>query len=305
MGDTLIRIGIIGYGNLGKALEKELKKDNSFHLETIFSRRSLGNDIEKANNVFQYKNKIDILINACGSRNDLEWMSPILGMHFNVIDSFDTHQKASNHFNIMDKIGKNTGHLNLVSAGWDPGLLSIFRIINKSILRHNSKTCWGPGISEGHSAAIRNIKGVIDAIEITIPDKESLEQVMLGMDKKINHQRVCYVAANKDFESRIKEEIQSMENYFKGYDTTVIFEDLERIKEKKEKLFHKGLVISKDSHNEIIEKVTMEDNSFFTAKVILASAKALFKMSKNRIGAITMLDIPPSFYLDDNIFTFL
>ncbi|MDE6768055.1 MAG: diaminopimelate dehydrogenase, partial [Eubacterium sp.] len=231
-----IRVGITGYGNLGKGVEYALENADDMELAGIFSRRSpeqinprTSVPVYSMQQAEQMKDDIDVMIVCGGSANDLPVQTAQLAAHFNLVDSFDTHAKIPEHFSNVNEISKNSGKISIISAGWDPGMFSLNRLYSQAILPNGSDyTFWGPGVSQGHSDAVRRIEGVLNAKQYTIPSEEALNRVRSGEQPQLTvrekHTRECFVVAEKGADlDRIENEIKSMPNYFADYDTTVHF----------------------------------------------------------------------------------
>ena len=309
----MIRVGIYGYGNLGKGLEAAIKKNNDMELCYVFTRRNPADlkiqtptaKVVSANDVLDYQDKIDVLAIAGGSATDLPEMTPYLAKYFNVIDSFDTHANIKKHFDNVNKAAKEGGHTALISCGWDPGMFSLNRAIMQAILPDGKDyTFWGKGVSQGHSDAIRRIEGVIDARQYTIPLDSALEAVRSGKNPELTtrekHRRECFVVAKdpKDY-ARIEKEIKEMPNYFADYDTTVHFITLEELKKNHNGIPHGGFVIrsgkTSDDVNHVIEySLKLDSNPEFTGSVIMAYARAVYRFSqRGEVGCITVFDVAP------------
>lgn len=309
----MIRVGIYGYGNLGKGLEAAIKKNDDMELCYVFTRRNPADlkiqtptaKVVSANDVLDYQDKIDVLAIAGGSATDLPEMTPYLAKYFNVIDSFDTHANIKKHFDNVNKAAKEGGHTALISCGWDPGMFSLNRAIMQAILPDGKDyTFWGKGVSQGHSDAIRRIEGVIDARQYTIPLDSALEAVRSGKNPELTtrekHRRECFVVAKdpKDY-ARIEKEIKEMPNYFADYDTTVHFITLEELKKNHNGIPHGGFVIrsgkTSDGVNHVIEySLKLDSNPEFTGSVIMAYARAVYRFSqRGEVGCITVFDVAP------------
>ena len=310
-----MRIGIYGYGNLGRGVECAVMQNPDTELVAVFTRRApetvkiLTPDAEvvKADRVLEYKDKIDVLVICGGSATDLPHMTPELSKSFNVIDSFDTHAKIPEHFKNVDKASRENGNIALISAGWDPGMFSVNRLMASAILPEgNDYTFWGRGVSQGHSDAIRRIDGVLDARQYTCPVEEAMESVRRGenpvLSTRQKHTRECFVVAAEGADrERIENEIKTMPNYFADYDTTVNFITMDELKEKHMGIPHGGSVIrtgvtGKNKENkEIIEyKLKLDSNPEFTASVILCYARAIFRMkARGETGCKTVFDVAP------------
>ncbi len=295
----MIRIGILGYGNLGKGVESAIKHNPDTELAAVFTRRdpstvkimTEGVPVVAAADMASYKDKVDILIICGGSATDLPVQTPAAAKLFNVIDSFDTHARIPEHFDAVDAAARENGHIALISAGWDPGLFSINRVYAESILPGGATyTFWGKGVSQGHSDAIRRIEGVKDAKQYTIPVESALEAVRAGkmpeLTTREKHTRECFVVANEGADkARIEAEIKNMPNYFSDYDTTVHFISQEELKANHSGLPHGGIVLRSgktgwnDENTETIEyKLTLDSTPACTSSVLVACARALSRM---------------------------
>ena len=309
-----IRIGILGYGNLGKGIEKNIHYHDDMELVCIFTRRNPEEietytdvKVESVDNIEQYKDKIDVLVLCGGSATDLPEQTPIYAKMFNVIDSFDTHARIPEHFNNVDAAAIEGGKVALISCGWDPGLFSLNRLYAECFLPlGNTYTFWGKGVSQGHSDALRRIEGVKNAIQYTIPVEKAMEEVRSGSNPVLTtrekHTRECFVVAEEGADlERIENEIKTMPNYFDEYDTTVHFISEEELKANHSAMPHGGFVIRSgktglnDETNQIIEySLKLESNPEFTTNVLLAYARAVYKLALGKVvGAKTVLDIPP------------
>ena len=309
-----IRIGICGYGNLGKGVESEITKNPDMELVAVFSRRNPVESLEiKANvpvvhisDAAEWKEKIDVLILCGGSKSDLPAQGPEFAKSFNTVDSFDTHAKIPEYFITVDDAAKAGDHLSIISAGWDPGLFSIQRLYMGAILPEGrTYTFWGPGVSQGHSEAIRGIKGVKDAIQYTIPNEKALEQIRSGETPELTtgekHKRLCYVVCEENADKeKIENEIKTMPNYFADYETTVNYISQEELKENHSKMMHGGYVMhtaetGRGNKQGIEFNLKLDSNPEFTSSVLVACARAVYKLAKKgERGAITMFDIPPA-----------
>lgn len=310
-----MRIGIYGYGNLGRGVECAIMQNPDARLVAVFTRRDPESvkiltpsaKVEKAENVLLYKDEIDVLVICGGSATDLPVMTPELAKNFNVIDSFDTHARIPEHFANVDKAAKENGNIALISAGWDPGMFSVNRLMASAILPDGKDyTFWGRGVSQGHSDAIRRIEGVIDARQYTCPVEAAMEKVRNGENPELTtrekHTRECFVVAEEGAElTRIENEIKTMPNYFADYDTTVTFISKEELDKNHKGIPHGGSVIrtgvtGKNGENkEIIEyKLKLDSNPEFTASVILCYARAIYKMKmRGETGCKTVFDVTP------------
>jgi len=308
-----IKVGILGYGNLGKGVENVIKYNKDMELVSIFTRRNPAEIKTKTNTkvistdeVENWKDKIDVMILCGGSATDLPIQTPKYAKIFNVVDSFDTHAKILEHFENVDKSAKEGNKLALISCGWDPGAFSLNRLIAESFLPNgNTYTFWGTGVSQGHSDAIRRINGVKNAVQYTVPIENAIDKVRKGenpeLETREKHLRKCYVVLEDGVDSKkIEEEIKNMPNYFADYNTEVYFITEEELKEKHYGMPHGGFVIrsgiTNENTNQIIEySLKLDSNPEFTASVLLAYARAIYKLSKqNEVGAKTVFDIPPA-----------
>lgn len=302
-----INIGIVGYGNLGKAAEKVILSNKDFNLVAIFSRRAVtskfGTSVEPYENYILYTKKIDIMLLCGGSKSDLEIQTPEIARHYNCINTFDTHKKIPDEFVKLDEICKTSGHIALISCGWDPGLFSIVRALFAAVSKTSPLTFWGRGVSMGHSDAIRRIEGVEDAVQFTVPNPDAVRLAKFGgqaADIPL-HKRECYVLAPKSEQRRIEAEIKNIPNYFLGQPTSVKFVDRLELLKLKNKLFHKGRVIGtfmsspKVKHN-LEFSVKMDSNPEFTASIMSAYILAVSHLNdRGFCGALTPLDVPVSF----------
>lgn len=311
-----MRIGIYGYGNLGKACEEAIKLNPDMKLVAVFTRRdpqsitikTEGVPVLSSYDIMNYRSRIDVMINCGGSATDLPRTTAFLARHFNVVDSFDNHPNISEHFTNVDSSARSSGNIAVISAGWDPGLFSVMRLYFSAFLPGgNAMTFWGEGVSQGHSEAIRHIHGVKDAREYTIPCTDSLEKARNGEGEKMTpqqmHKRVCYVVKEDDaYESEIEEQIKNLPGYFLGYDTQVHFVSQEELNEKHSKLSHGGYVISNgatdsESENRALMEMSLklDSNPQFTAGILLAYARAAHRASqRGEKGCRTIFDIAPS-----------
>ena len=310
-----MKIAIYGYGNLGRGVELATRQNKDAELFGVFSRRDpasvktlTGCPVFSANDILDYKDKIDVLVICGGSATDLPEMTPRLAEHFNVVDSFDTHANIPTHFEKVDSSAKKGGKIALISAGWDPGMFSLNRLYASAILPDGKDyTFWGRGVSQGHSDAIRRIDGVKDARQYTVPCEEALQSVRAGKMPELNarqkHTRECYVVAEEGADlERIEREIKTMPNYFADYNTTVTFISEEELKKKHSELAHGGFVIRtgitglNGEHTHAIEySLRLDSNPEFTASAIVAFSRAIFRMSKRGdSGCKTVFDVAPA-----------
>ena len=312
----MTRIGIVGYGNLGKGVEAAISKANDMELKAVFTRRNPDNVNIKTPNVnvyslddaTNYKNDIDVMIVCGGSATDLPTMTPAIAKDFNVIDSFDTHARIPEHFANVDAAAKAAGKTALISCGWDPGMFSLNRLYANSILLDGKDyTFWGKGVSQGHSDAVRRIEGVVDARQYTIPVDAALEKVRNGENPELTtrekHTRLVYVVAAEGADkAKIEKEIVEMPNYFSDYDTTVNFITKEEMDANHAGLPHGGCVIRtgvtgfNNENKHVIEyKLTLDSNPEFTASVLVAYARAVDRMNKKGdTGCKTVFDVAPA-----------
>ena len=312
----MIRIGIYGYGNLGKGIECAIHQNPDMELVAVFTRRDpstvktvfQGVTVVSASDVADYADKIDVMVLCGGSATDLPVQTPELAKTFNVVDSFDTHARIPEHFANVDKEAKASGKVAIISVGWDPGLFSLNRLYAESILPDgNSYTFWGKGISQGHSDAIRRIDGVVDARQYTVPVPAAIESVRNGenpeLTTRMKHTRECYVVAAEGADkARIEQEIKPMPNYFADYDTTVTFISQEELLEKHGGLPHQGIVLrsgatgaNKENTHIIEYSLKLDSNPEFTSSVLIAYARAAYKLNqKGDCGCKSVLDIPPA-----------
>ena len=310
-----MRIGIYGYGNLGRGVEAAAKYNSDVELVGVFTRRDpktvktvTGIPAYSAESICDFADKIDVLIICGGSATDLPEMTPALAKKFNVIDSFDTHAKIPEHFARVDAAAKESGKVALISAGWDPGLFSIARLYASAVLPDGKDyTFWGRGISQGHSDAIRRIEGVADARQYTVPVAEALASVRSGhcpeLTTREKHRRECYVVAKEGADlARIEREIKEMPNYFADYDTTVTFVSKEELERDHKGMPHGGSVIRNgrlglNGENGATYEFSLklDSNPEFTASVIVAYARAIFKLhGRGDCGCKTVFDIAPA-----------
>ncbi|MGM9968758.1 MAG: diaminopimelate dehydrogenase [Anaeroplasma sp.] len=311
----MIRIGIYGYGNLGRGVEAAVKNNPDMELKAVFTRRNPKTvailtpnvNVYSIDEVNNFKNDIDVMILCGGSATDLPIQTPELALNFNVVDSFDTHARIFEHYNNVDLACKKSSHIGIISTGWDPGMFSLNRAIMEAILPNgNDYTFWGKGVSQGHSDAIRRIKGVVDARQYTIPVDKALESVRNGENPTLTtrqkHIRECFVVAeSKELEPQIEKEIKEMPNYFADYDTTVHFISLDELKKNHNGIPHGGFVIRSGatgmdlSTKHVIEySLKLESNPEFTGSVLAAYARAAYRLNqKGEVGCRTVFDIAP------------
>ncbi|MBR2452838.1 MAG: diaminopimelate dehydrogenase [Clostridia bacterium] len=311
-----IRIGIYGYGNLGRGVENAIRQNSDMELVAVFTRRdpnsikinTAGASVFHADELPKMTDKIDVLILCGGSAKDLPIQTPEMAKLYNVVDSFDTHAKIPQHFDNVDKAAKVGNKVAVISVGWDPGMFSVNRMYAETILPDGeSYTFWGKGVSQGHSDAIRKIEGVLDAKQYTIPVEKALEKVRNGENPKLStrekHTRECFVVAEDGADKeRIEREIKTMPDYFADYDTTVHFITKEELIRDHSGIPHGGFVIRSGKtgenleNNHIIEySLKLDSNPEFTSSVIVAYARAAYRMNKNGdSGCKTVFDIAPA-----------
>ena len=302
-----INVGIVGYGNLGKAVEKCVLSSKELNLVAIFSRRmvtSLCSTLVEPYEKFRdYAGKIDVMLLCGGSKSDLEVQTPEVLEYFDCINTFDTHARLKSEYDRLGKIAKKHGHRLIMACGWDPGLFSVIRAINYAISDNDSITFWGKGISMGHSDAIRRVDGVIDGVQFTVPIKEALSLAKKGKlpANMPLHSRECYVVSAKKDESRIENEIKNIPNYFLGQPTNVHFVSQDELIKLKRKMYHKGEIINSfrtvhKSKCTVEFKVSMQSNPNFTASIVCAYICAVINFKQQgQSGAFTCLDVPPSY----------
>ena len=311
----MTKIAIYGYGNLGRGVESAAMLSADMELTGVFTRRdpasvktASGVPVYPACEAAAHSGDIDVMIICGGSATDLPEMTPALAGSFNVIDSFDTHAHIPEHFAAVDKAAKESGHLALISAGWDPGLFSLNRLYASAILPDGETyTFWGKGVSQGHSDAIRRIDGVLDARQYTIPIDKALEAVRSGSRPELStrekHLRECFVVAREGADlAKIEREIKTMPNYFDEYDTTVHFISAEEMARDHSGLPHGGFVIrsgrtgiDRDKTETIEYSLKLDSNPEFTACVLVACARAVDRMAgRGCTGGLTVFDIAPA-----------
>lgn len=310
-----VRIGILGYGNLGRGIECAIRQNQDMELVAVFTRRdpqqvkiqTEGVSVYKVDQIAEFQDKIDVLMLCGGSATDLPKQTPEYAKYFNVIDSFDTHANIPQHFADVDEVAKANGHVAMISVGWDPGMFSLNRLYAASILPEGKDyTFWGKGVSQGHSDAIRRVKGVKDGKQYTIPVDAALEAVRSGSNPELTtrqkHTRECFVVAEEGADlAQIEHDIKTMPNYFSDYDTTVHFISEEELKRDHSGIPHGGFVIRSGKtglnkeHNHIIEySLKLDSNPEFTASVLVAYARAVYRMKQEGMkGCKTVFDVAP------------
>ena len=313
----MTRIGIIGYGNLGRGVECAIKQNKDMELKYVFTRRDPSSvhiltdsaKVMPAADITKYKDDIDVLIICGGSATDLPKQTPEYAKDFNVIDSFDTHANIPQHFANVDKSAKDSGHIAFISVGWDPGMFSLNRVYANSILPDGADyTFWGRGVSQGHSDAIRRIEGVADARQYTCPVEDAVTRVRAGEQPELTtrqkHTRECYVVAKEGADkARIEKEIKEMPNYFADYDTTVTFITQEELDRDHKGIPHGGMVIrsgktgwNRENSHVVEYSLKLDSNPEFTASVLIAYARAAMRMrSEGMTGCKTVFDVAPAY----------
>lgn len=310
-----IRIGIVGYGNIGRGVEQAIARNDDMELKAVFTRRdpatvaikTPGAEVKHFDDMLSMRDAIDVMMLCGGSATDLPVMGPEIAANFNTIDSFDTHAKIPEYFANVDKAAKAGNNVSIISVGWDPGLFSLNRLYAESILVQGSTyTFWGKGVSQGHSDAIRRIAGVKNAIQYTVPIEEAVDRVRTGSEPELTtrekHLRECYVVAEEGADkAAIEQAIKTMPNYFDEYDTTVTFISEEELKENHSKMPHGGFVIrtgetGTEGNKHVIEySLKLDSNPEFTASVLVAYARAAYRLSqKGENGARSVFDIAPA-----------
>ena len=310
-----IRIGIVGYGNIGRGVEQAIKRNEDMELAAVFTRRdpasvkvaTEGAKVVHMDDMLSMKGDVDVMVLCGGSATDLPVMGPEIAANFNTIDSFDTHAKIPEYFANVDKAAKEGNNISIISVGWDPGMFSLNRLYAESILVQGSTyTFWGKGVSQGHSDAIRRIPGVKNAIQYTVPVDEAVDQVRSGSEPKLTtrdkHTRECYVVAQEGAnKAEIENAIETMPNYFDEYNTTVHFISEEELKRDHSKMPHGGFVIrtgetGEEGNKHVIEySLKLDSNPEFTASVLIAYARAAYRLNqKGENGARSVFDIAPA-----------
>ena len=312
-----IRVGIMGYGNLGRGVELALRHNPDMELKAVFTRRNPdsvhllteGAQVLEASKAVSMADEIDVMILCGGSATDLPEQTPYYAQYFNVIDSFDTHAHIPQHFAAVDAAAKKSGKLGIISVGWDPGMFSVSRLYADCILPQGSSyTFWGKGVSQGHSDAIRRIPGVVDARQYTIPVQKALDEVRSGscpqLTTREKHTRECFVVAEEGADkAAIEQAIVTMPNYFADYDTTVHFISKEEMVRDHSGIPHGGCVSHtgktgvENEHNHTIEyRLTLDSNPEFTSSVLVAYARAAYRMAKEgQTGCKTVFDVAPAY----------
>ena len=311
----MVRIGLLGYGNLSRGVEAAIKKNDDLELVAVATRRdpesvsirTEGVRVIQSADLESLVGEIDVLVVCGGSATDLPEQTPACARLFNVVDSFDTHAHIPDHFANVDAAATESGHVALISCGWDPGLFSINRLMGNCFLPDGADyTFWGPGISQGHSDAIRRIEGVADAKQYTVPIEEALELVRSGANPELSarqkHKRVCYVVLEEGADAAyVEEQIVTMPNYFDEYDVTVNFVSQEELNANHSAMPHGGFVLrsgsTSEGTNHIVEyALKLDSNPEFTGSVLAAYARAVARLAQEgKTGAHTVFDIPPAY----------
>ncbi len=312
----MIRIGLYGYGNIAKGVECAVKQNADMEISCVFTRRNpcevktiSGAPVYNTADVLNHKNDVDVLVMCGGSATDLPAQTPAMAEYFNVVDSFDTHKNVPSHFENVNNAAKKGGNIGIISVGWDPGLFSLNRLYGSCILPDGADyTFWGKGVSQGHSDAIRRVEGVLDARQYTIPVDAALDAVRSGSQPQLTtrqkHTRECFVVAKEGADlKKIENEIVTMKNYFDEYDTTVHFISQEELDREHKGIPHGGFVIRTGKtgqnleNNHVIEySLKLDSNPEFTSSVIVAYARAAYRLSKEGAsGCKTVFDIPPAY----------
>ena len=313
----MIRIGILGYGNLGRGVENAIRQNDDMELAAVFTRRNPADlkiatetaKVYSVDDAEKMADQIDVMIICGGSATDLPVQTPKYVQYFNVIDSFDTHANIPTHFKNVDEAAKKSGKVGIISVGWDPGMFSLNRLYANCILPDGKDyTFWGKGVSQGHSDAVRRIEGVIDARQYTIPVQAALDAVRNGENPDLTtrekHTRECFVVAEEGADkARIEKEIKEMPNYFADYDTTVHFIDMEEMKRNHSGIPHGGFVIrtgktglNKEQNHVIEYSLKLDSNPGFTSSVLVAYARAAYRLNKEgQTGCKTVFDVAPAY----------
>lgn len=316
------RIGILGYGNLGRGVECAIRQNEDMELAAVFTRREPASvsiltgtaSVCSVKDIEAWKDKIDVLIICGGSATDLPKQTPEYVKYFNVIDSFDTHARIPEHFASVDAAAKANNHIGIISVGWDPGMFSLNRLYANAVLPEgNDYTFWGKGVSQGHSDAIRRIEGVKDAKQYTIPVDSALEAVRSGSNPALTtrqkHTRECFVVLEDGADAaKIEQEIKTMPNYFADYDTTVHFISEEELHENHSGIPHGGFVLrsgvtgfNKENKHIIEYSLKLDSNPEFTASVLIAYARAAHRLyTEGQCGCKTVFDIAPAYLSPKN-----
>ncbi len=315
MSNQLMRIGIVGYGNLGRGAEAAIEQCSDMKLVAIFTRREPETikpnqpnvKVLHISEVEKYVDEIDVMILCGGSAADLPEQGPYFARLYNTVDSFDTHAKIPEYYATVDKVASAHGKTSIISVGWDPGLFSIHRMMTEAILPNGETySFWGSGVSQGHSDAIRRVAGVVGGVQYTIPIDAAVQKVRAGENPVLTtaekHRRVCYVVAEEGYDKeKIEHDIKAMPNYFADYETEVHFITTEELQANHSKLPHGGFVIrgghTGNAHKQIVEfSLKLDSNPEFTSSVLVAYARAAYRLNQEgQTGAKTVYDIAPSY----------
>ena len=312
-----IKVGIVGYGNLGRGVQAAVKQNSDIELVGVFTRRPVdtisvneaGVEVVNVDDAEEYTDQIDVMILCGGSATDLPVQGPKFAAMFNTVDSYDNHDEIPEYYSEINKVAEENDTTSAISIGWDPGLFSMNRMVAEAVLPEgNAYTFWGDGVSQGHSDAVRRVEGVKDAVQYTLPKEDAIERVRQGENPELatkdKHTRECYIVAEKGADKeQIKEEIKTMPNYFEDYETTINFVSQEELDAEHSAMPHGGFVMrsgqtgeDKDN-NQIIEfSLNLDSNPEFTSSVLVAYARAIHKLSEEGVtGAKTIFDIPLSY----------
>jgi len=313
-----IRVGIIGYGNLGRGAEAAIKQQTDMELVAVFSRRGVVQTIDQnvtslhIDEVQNYKNKIDVMILCGGSKSDLPEQTPYFATMFNTVDSFDTHAKIPEYYESVDAAARQGENISVISVGWDPGLFSINRVMSEAVLIDgNTYTFWGKGLSQGHSDAVRRVEGVKGGVQYTIPSEEAITRVREGENPDLStsekHRRECFVVLEDGADAdEVEQTIKQMPDYFVDYETTVHFITDEELQKNHNAMPHGGFVIRSgttgEGNDQIVEfSLKLNSNPEFTASVLVAYARAAYRLyQEGQIGAKTVYDIGPGYIHPDS-----
>lgn len=308
----MINIGIVGYGNLGRGVEANLANAVDMNLVGVFTRRDPSTIDTKAtayqlDNILDFKDSIDVLILCGGSRSDIPEQGPRLAEHFNTVDSYDNHANIPNYFDTMDKVSKENKTVSIIATGWDPGLFSLNRLISEAVLpQGETYTFWGKGLSQGHGDAVRRVEGIKDAVQYTIPNEDLIGKIQAGESveytSKSAHKRDVYAVLEKGADvDNVRDQIVTMPDYFRGYETSVNFISEEELAENHSGLPHGGRVIrsgltTADNHHLYEFRLDLQSNPEFTAAVNVAYARAAYKLAKEgQSGSKSVFDVAPSY----------
>lgn len=308
-----IKVGIVGYGNLGRGAEAAIRQQPDMELVAVFSRRGKVDTLDPnvlslhVDEAEKYRDQIDVMILCGGSATDLPEQTPHFARMFNTVDSYDTHATIPEYFTSVDQVAQENGTLSIISVGWDPGLFSINRVMSEAVLIDGETyTFWGKGLSQGHSDAVRRVEGVKNAVQYTIPSEDAMNRVRRGENPELStaekHKRECYVVLEEGADAeKVAEAIKTMPHYFADYDTEVHFITEEELEKNHNKMPHGGFVIHSGQtgagHKQIVEfSLKLESNPEFTASVLVAYARAAYRLQKEgQIGAKTVYDIGPGY----------